>query len=588
MVRKIQRSVTTRTQDAIAARGVLRRKCACGKHTTGGGECGECSKRQTLQRRPTRANEEAGAREEAPEVVYETLRSPGHALDAGVRALMESRFGQDFSRVRVHTDANAAESARGINAHAYTVGRDIVFGSGQYKPETLAGRKLLAHELTHVVQQRHVPDARPSGEIELGPADDHYEREADALASSAADAGARDGSPRTHARAATLGRPRVQRKIKMKRKNKWWEFGVHWRDLPDKEQADFLNKRFTSKKERQRAKAVIDDMAESGDDFKFDDEDELFTEIFKRLRTSELMQETQESGALGKSFGYPDKGANPRCGPRVNKDAKAYWGSVKGDYYFELSEAGKKNAYEALKTLFTPQKDRCDRTLIHCDYLASVVHMRVFAESLGIKEFNERVKKGAIPLTLKWNGFMDILLGWGGRPPAQVSLRMVFPSSEKDLVIGDHVIFWNHRAYDLINKKTHEAWRLENAVLEEKKKNGEDIFEGHGSGKHTNETMRKELLKRYNEVAKKALDLIATTRSKNKKTSESARKKMADLYPKVVEVGAEWRIQGTAHSKTFNEKLKQVTDVNDKELIGLRNPDDPSKMNAVRRPKESA
>jgi hypothetical protein len=82
------------------------------------------------------------------------LRSPGHALDEGVRSFMEPRFGQDFSRVRVRTDTRAAESAAAVSALAYTAGRDIVFGSGQYTPQTLAGRKLLAHELTHVIQQR--------------------------------------------------------------------------------------------------------------------------------------------------------------------------------------------------------------------------------------------------------------------------------------------------------------------------------------------------------------------------------------------------------------------------------------------------
>jgi hypothetical protein len=66
---------------------------------------------------------------------------------------MEPRFGHDFSRVRVHTDAKAAASAMAVNALAYTVGHNVVFGTGQYRPTTLEGRKLLAHELTHVVQQ---------------------------------------------------------------------------------------------------------------------------------------------------------------------------------------------------------------------------------------------------------------------------------------------------------------------------------------------------------------------------------------------------------------------------------------------------
>jgi hypothetical protein len=67
---------------------------------------------------------------------------------------MEARFGHDFSTVRVHTDGRAAESARGVNANAYTVGSDVVFGSGTYRPGTFEGNRLLAHELAHTVQQR--------------------------------------------------------------------------------------------------------------------------------------------------------------------------------------------------------------------------------------------------------------------------------------------------------------------------------------------------------------------------------------------------------------------------------------------------
>jgi hypothetical protein len=77
----------------------------------------------------------------------------GAALDTASRRFFEPRFGFNFDQVRVHTDPKAAESARAINARAYTVGRDIAFGAGMYAPGTESGRRLLAHELTHVVQQ---------------------------------------------------------------------------------------------------------------------------------------------------------------------------------------------------------------------------------------------------------------------------------------------------------------------------------------------------------------------------------------------------------------------------------------------------
>jgi hypothetical protein len=90
---------------------------------------------------------------------------------------MEPRFGQDFSQVRVHTDARANESAQAVNAFAYTVGANIVFGAGQYKPGTASGNKLLAHELTHVVQQQPVNTLQ--SKLSLGQESDPLEREAE-------------------------------------------------------------------------------------------------------------------------------------------------------------------------------------------------------------------------------------------------------------------------------------------------------------------------------------------------------------------------------------------------------------------------
>jgi Domain of unknown function (DUF4157)/Lysine-specific metallo-endopeptidase len=104
----------------------------------------------------------------APPLVRDALQGRGQPLDARTRAFFEPRFGHDFSRVRVHTDAAAASSARGIHALAYAVGDDVVFAPGQYAPGTAAGNRLLAHELAHTVQQAPVI-ARQSGIIPSGP-----------------------------------------------------------------------------------------------------------------------------------------------------------------------------------------------------------------------------------------------------------------------------------------------------------------------------------------------------------------------------------------------------------------------------------
>jgi len=99
----------------------------------------------------------------APPIVQEVLDSPGQPLDPAMRGFMEPSFGRDFSQVRVHTDPKAAESARAMDALAFTVGRDVVFASGQYAPDMESGRRLLAHELAHVVQQGAGVPAAVSG-----------------------------------------------------------------------------------------------------------------------------------------------------------------------------------------------------------------------------------------------------------------------------------------------------------------------------------------------------------------------------------------------------------------------------------------
>src|SRR5262249_17521614 len=144
--------------------GILQRQCACGTHTGGAVTCDACGETQrTLQRKATNDHEPT----KVPDIVYEILRSPGQPLDHETRAYFEPRFGKDFSDVRVHTDAKAAESARATAAHAYTVGNDIVFGSGfGQSVRTDKNRELIAHELAHVVQQRSAPGGY-SGKLRL-------------------------------------------------------------------------------------------------------------------------------------------------------------------------------------------------------------------------------------------------------------------------------------------------------------------------------------------------------------------------------------------------------------------------------------
>ena len=187
--------------------GLLQRKCACGGSSGVTGECEDCDKQKLSIQRSARNSESGTSNSEGvPLIVHEVLNSPGQSFDPATRAFMELRFGHDFSNVRVHTNAAAAESAQAVNALAYTVGRDVVFGKEQYHPETAAGKKLLAHELTHTVQQAN--DFFQS-KLTINEPGDQYELEADRRAAQMI-----DGSPSVASRRSIgryEGRPAIQR-----------------------------------------------------------------------------------------------------------------------------------------------------------------------------------------------------------------------------------------------------------------------------------------------------------------------------------------------------------------------------------------
>ncbi len=130
---------------------LLQRKCACGGSEHGEEECAEC--REQREGSLQRSARDLVAVDQAPPIVHDVLRESGQPLDSTTRTFMETRFVHDFSRVRVHTDAHAAESAEAVDGQAYTLGFDVVFRRGAFSPLTPEGRLLLAHELAHVVQQ---------------------------------------------------------------------------------------------------------------------------------------------------------------------------------------------------------------------------------------------------------------------------------------------------------------------------------------------------------------------------------------------------------------------------------------------------
>jgi ankyrin repeat protein len=199
MTRPLIRQQVRTTTDSPPSRGMLQRTCVCGGSRSLARRCAECDKNKLVghsSQAKLRVSEPGDAYEQeadhvaeqvirmpevpmgqekaptptapliqrrvagsssagtgsVPPIVHDVLSSPGQPLDATSRVFFEPRFGHDFSAVRIHADAGASESARSVNALAYTVGQDIVFRSGQFDPSSTVGRRLLAHELTHVVQ----------------------------------------------------------------------------------------------------------------------------------------------------------------------------------------------------------------------------------------------------------------------------------------------------------------------------------------------------------------------------------------------------------------------------------------------------
>ena len=165
-------------------------------HTSpGAGECDQCKKKRVSLSRQTAGPGPVSVDSR----VRSALESPGQPLEKETRSLMESRFHHDFSSVRVHTGTRAEESASALQANAYALGRDVVFGRGRYNPSSEDGLHLIAHELAHVVQQQHAPAHGPQtydlevSELQASAA----EREAE----SAADRVAAGGEAGVHERA---------------------------------------------------------------------------------------------------------------------------------------------------------------------------------------------------------------------------------------------------------------------------------------------------------------------------------------------------------------------------------------------------
>jgi hypothetical protein len=727
-----QRTAVADPALAAKRRSSARRQCSCSQHTNGAA-CRQCKGASgfALQREALGSDV---VNDQPTAFVRRALEAPGHPITPSALAVLEPRlpvrngvshsarpvreaiaigpvddlhehearanadrldrsgptpFRHDFSSVRAHTGPIAADAARSVHARAFTVGEHIVFGDNEYAPYSTHGQQLLAHELTHVAQQRlsgtsmallqresfartlrdvaafipslfgfeidysddelleYLNGVVATGKIDGGYYSDDKARQIvkrwqagnpkfalDAqrkslLIGEMLDGIVTDGDRRgiltllesaTPAETATMASPATLDLAHLLRKLDSGQYAgraIRWFLAHSELHKDFTGDQFVKwfieknfeGDQRPLAEKVLRDILAVKSGLDFADANELKAEVFKRLRISQLLTESQ-SGENG--FDYPtNMKASDSCerfvpgspgGPpgslqnaRVNAAAREYWTApvfTGADYYyFGLTPAGMKDAFKALTTLFQPQKSICDKTLIHCDYLVNVVQFRAYAESLGSDKFNDLVQARKISLWLTYTGIPPQAL-MAGQPytPKTLGYRSVRPASKADLLIGDHVVFYNHLGYDGLNVKPGYDWRLENAILLDKDSNGQDLFEGHGSGPPmTEHNMLAEMAGAFNSIARPAITLTQAIDAGQPKQPE-----LDAQYPRVKKGPTGWQIfdtnpQPPRAGAAYDLKLaSESSPESEALLVGLRDPLNLGQLGPVDRPIESA
>ncbi len=431
--------------------------------------CGGCE--GTLDP-PANTAEGGPASKGVADTVYRTINSPdtGAPIRDSVRSRVEPVLGADLLGVRVHSGPAAHDASRALRATAFTHKNDIYLGRGASADDA----ELLAHEATHAVQQgsgrlaprvqrRIVMRTTTPEMLDLG----------------------WFGTFQTGTRESLRAQTDAEVESYVK------GIGTAHRDYDDiirgtGSEFDFVA---TPSYRRQLVVSIIRNLQRVDADLFFDGYQELVREVRKRALISLIMRASQSRTRGSRPTGYPRScAADP--GPRVSQAAAGYWivhpSSSGKHYWFELSGEGKKDAYEALRTLiFNHQGSACLRTLMHCDYMVSAQHYFVMAEVMGATDFNEAVSRGDVDLEIRWDSYKDIVADASASGQA-ASLQKVNLASEREIVIGDHLIFFNHDAFDDMNevhrsvRGNYSNWRLENAIVTDLDASGEFRFQGHG------------------------------------------------------------------------------------------------------------
>ena len=308
-------------------------------------------------------------------------------------------------------------------------------------------------------------------------------------------------------------------------------------------------------------------------------------DVKQRVSVALYMQGTQGGkivdGHLAKGFSYPNRASDGTVGKpaQVNVAAAGLWGpNVKGDNYeFPLSDIGRLDAYAAITALFTPQTNPHDRTLIHCDYLVSIIEYRAWAQTIGIDVFNENVKNKNLEVVLAYDGFARLAkpidLAKGGKSETFRPLVETAVASEADLIVGDHVVFYNDPTYEALTVGSPDVWKLENAIVVATDANGL-LYQGHGySSPVAKSVMMDSMCAKYNTHVDRVLALIKTeATAKSKAAREAAAKTHAEKYPNVKRSSSGgWEVVGNS-SVTGNTERRALGYLTPKTAPGLLKP----------------
>jgi len=286
---------------------------------------------------------------------------------------------------------------------------------------------------------------------------------------------------------------------------------------------------------------------------------------------------------VAKGFSYPNRESDGTKGvaAKVNDAATAYWDrNTSGEaYLFPLSAEGRKHAYTAITSLFTPQTDPKARTLIHCDYLVSLIEYRAWAETIGVEKFNKNVEYGNIKPVLKYDGFADLAgdvkVSDGTDITTMRPLEKVTLGSESELVVGDHVVFYNHPTYDALTLGDPDVWKLENAIVVGAGKGGL-LFQGHGYPSPVEKSvLMTAMCSKYNLHVDRALELINIEKqAKGKAAKDSAKANRLAKYPDVApKPGGGWEVVGMS-TVTGRVERRDLGHLAPTTAPGLRHPKD--------------